>query len=125
VLSPLGAALLTASFLGLPVRTRAIFSAAIIAFIVASSATFFSWQRYHEPFVLLSLAMISALQQSSEDRSPKVGWKILCVGAISVVLALITYRGLVGDAIDPNRLPAVEHRMQMETFPVNVNSPQT
>ena len=125
VLSPLGAALLTASFLGLPARTRAIFSAATIAFIVASSATFFSWQRYHEPYVLLSLAMVSALQQGSGDRSPKVGWKILCVGAISVVLALITYRGLVGDAIDPNRLPAVEHRMQMETFPANVNSPQT
>ncbi len=125
VLSPLGAALLTASFLGLPARTRAIFSVATIAFIVASSATFFSWQRYHEPYVLLSLAMISALQQSSSEQSPKVGWKILCVGAISVVLAMITLRGLVGDSIDPNELPAVEHRIPSETFPANVNSPQT
>lgn len=124
VLSPLGAALLVASFLGLPTRTRTIFSVATLAFIVASSATFFSWQRYHEPFVLLSLAMVSALQQSSGDRSPKVAWKILSIGAISVVLALITFRGLVGDPINPNELPPAEHRMPMETFAPNVNSPQ-
>lgn len=122
VLSPLGAALLTASFLGLPERTRAVFSVATIAFIVASSATFFSWQRYHEPYVLLSLAMVSALQQSSGERSTKVVWKILSIGAISVVLTLITFRGLVGESIDPNALPDVEHRMPMETFAPNVKS---
>ncbi|MCH7962006.1 MAG: hypothetical protein IIC49_06685, partial [Planctomycetes bacterium] len=46
-------------FLALPLRTRWIGLAALVAFIAAQTASHNCWQRYHEPFILILMAVLA------------------------------------------------------------------
>lgn len=117
LLAPAGAALLAASLVRIAPRPRAILAAALVGFVAAVTATHYSWQRYHEPFVLLFLAMLSATQPepARARRSPGAGM-LLGIGALCALLWAITWRGLQGEPIDRALQPAPEHLLPGERF---------
>ena len=116
--APAGAVLLASALGRLAPRTRAVLGAAVVGFVAAVTATHYSWQRYHEPFVLLFLAMLSALQPapSGERPSPRPAM-LLTAGALCALLWSITWRGLAGEPVDRGQQPAPEHLMPGERFP--------
>ena len=118
VLAPAGAALLAAAIGTLAPRRRAILWTAVAGFVAAVTATHYSWQRYHEPFVLMLLAMLSALQPTEGGAAPRTRPAMFAsIGLLCAVLAAITWRGLQGEPVDRARQPAPEHVMPGEHFP--------
>lgn len=59
-LAPAGAAALVGWAAGLGERDRWVFLGAVVAFLAAQTATPLAWQRYHEPFWLIVVALASA-----------------------------------------------------------------
>lgn len=117
VLAPAGAVLVAASLGAIAPRQRAVLGATLVGFVAAVSATHYSWQRYHEPFVLLLLAMLAALQPTpAQDRRTPGAAMVLAIAALCALLWAITWRGLQGDPVDRSRQPAPEHLMPGEHF---------
>ena len=117
LLAPAGAALLAGGLLALSPRSRAVLVAALVGFLAAVTATHYSWQRYHEPFVLLCLAMLAAMQPATGRTHRATGIAMaVSVGVLCALLWAITWAGLQGDPIDRTRQPAPEHLMPGEQF---------
>ncbi len=57
-------------FLALPLRSRWIALAALIAFIAAQTASHNCWQRYHEPFILILMAVLTRDLDPHDAPSP-------------------------------------------------------
>ena len=118
LLAPAGAVLVASAIVTLAPRQRAILCTAVIGFIAAATATHYSWQRYHEPFVLLLLAMLSALQPMQANSRPRARLLMfVSIGALCAALWAITWRGLQGEPVDRSRQPAPAHLLPGETFP--------
>lgn len=118
LLAPIGGMLIASALLGLSPRPRTILCAAIIGFVAAVTATHYSWQRYHEPCVLLLLAMMSALQPPPEGRRTAVQpIMLVSIGVLCALLWTVTWRGLQGDPVNRNEQPAAEHLLPGERFP--------
>ncbi|MEZ6242657.1 MAG: hypothetical protein R3B57_06385 [Phycisphaerales bacterium] len=104
-LAPIGAALLTIWFACTPARTRWVLLAALAGFAAAQTASFNVWQRYHEPFLLMFLAIMASAILSSESPRPGGLVRLARVGgvlALTGLLALLTARSLiVGPEVEP------------------------
>lgn len=61
VLAPAGAGILAAWMAGLDARSRWVMLAALAGFTAAVSSVHNAWQRYHEPMLLMSAALMSAM----------------------------------------------------------------
>jgi hypothetical protein len=114
VLCPAGAALLASALASLRPRERAVMSAALLGFVAAVTATRFSWQRYHEPFVLMFLAMLSALQPGGR---PSARWMAASIASLCALLWAIAWQGLSGPPVDRTEQPAPGHVAPGERFP--------
>ena len=70
VLAPIGAVILAAWMSGVGPRARWILLGALFGFTLAVSATLNAWQRYHEPMLLMTGAVLSALCAARERELP-------------------------------------------------------
>ncbi|MFG0284191.1 MAG: hypothetical protein ACF8R7_07185 [Phycisphaerales bacterium JB039] len=84
-----GALMLLIWISALRVRDRWIFGAAIAGFAAAQCASYFVWQRYHEPFVLMLLALMAARLPSPEQRIGVRGRKQPLIGPALLTLLLL------------------------------------
>lgn len=109
VLAPLGAATLAGALASVPVRTRWVMLGALIAFAAAQSATINSWQRYHEPFLIIFLAMLAAAQPPELRATPFARLRLPAIAALCLILAAISLQALRGDPISPGTLPPAKH----------------
>ncbi len=113
--APLGAVVLASALLGVTTRQRVILTVSIVAFIAAVSSNYYSWQRYHEPFLLVVLATLCALERDrGESRS---SWRWLFPIGLVLLHAGITMQGLSANPVALDTLPAPNHRMPGEVFP--------
>ena len=108
VAAPLGAMLLAGALCSLTARARAVLAVVVVAFIAAQSANFYAWQRYHEPFVLLVLAMVSALA-SARVPPMRAGARVGAIGALVAVLAAVSWLSLNVPAVAPGEKPMPQH----------------
>lgn len=60
LLAPVGALAVGGLLAGLDTRSGWVLAGALLAFVAAQSATHEAWQRYHEPFLLLWMALAAA-----------------------------------------------------------------
>lgn len=109
VLAPAGAAILAACLRAVPHRPRWVLLGALVAFAAAQSSTINAWQRYHEPFLIVLLAMLAALQpadlRSTAFRKARLPAMLSLVAALGTVSAM----GLRGEPVIPGTLPPLKH----------------
>jgi hypothetical protein len=109
LLAPVGAMLIAGPLLALPHRARWTLLGALTAFTLAQSATFFSWQRYHEPFLILFLAMLAGLQPPELRATPFARLRLPAMAALCLVLAAISAQSLRGTPVAPGTPPPAKH----------------
>ncbi|GAB4386006.1 MAG: hypothetical protein Kow0022_13870 [Phycisphaerales bacterium] len=90
VLAPLGAMLIAALLSQMRPRSGWIFLAALVAFVGAQTLSPQLWQRYHEPFILMMLALMSA--EAIRDERGGVGrfvrlWRLVGPVLLGLILA--------------------------------------
>ena len=114
LLAPLGALLLAGSISGINARARIVVPIALVAFAAAMTCTFYSWQRYHEPFVLMTLAILASLQPKRSESGHRVTSRIVLIGTLTTVLSLLTYANMSAERIDRSEPPAIFHLSEEE-----------
>ena len=109
ILAPIGAMLIAGPLLALPHRARWTLLGALTAFTLAQSATFFSWQRYHEPFLILFLAMLAGLQPPELRRTPFARLRAPAMALLCLLLVAISVPALRGTPVAPGTPPPPKH----------------
>jgi len=109
ILAPLGAVLIAGPLLALPHRARWTLLGALTAFTLAQSATFFSWQRYHEPFLILFLSMLAGLQPPELRATSFARLRLPAMAALCLILAAISFQALRGTPVAAGTLPPAKH----------------
>jgi len=109
ILAPLGAVWLAGALLAVPHRARWTLLGALVAFAAAQSATFFSWQRYHEPFLIILLAMLAALQPAELRRTPFARLRLPAMLVFCALLAAISAMAIRGEPVAPGTPPPPKH----------------
>lgn len=109
VLAPVGAAVLAGALASVPPRVRWTTLGALIAFAAAQSATINAWQRYHEPFLIILLAMLAAAQPAELRTTPLARLRIPAMAGLCLILAAVTLQGLRGPFVAPGTLPPPKH----------------
>ena len=112
--APFGAVALVASLAALRRRERVVLAVAVIAFGAAMTCTYYSWQRYHEPFILLLLGTLSALQWRGRIEPRSAVARVGAIAALTVVLAGLTYANFSTDRVDRDEPPAIFHLSEEE-----------
>lgn len=89
-LAPLGAMLIAALLSQMRPRSAWIFLSALVAFVAAQTMSPQLWQRYHEPFILMMLALMSA--EAVREEPGEVGrflrlWRLAGPVLLGVILA--------------------------------------
>ncbi|MEO1510976.1 MAG: hypothetical protein AAFU70_02785 [Planctomycetota bacterium] len=114
-LAPMGGAVVAVSLLGLPVRARLVLLAALAGFLAAQSSTSNSWQRYHEPLVLMWLALGVALARGGPGSEAALSgpvarvWRWVGPILLSALLGGLGVRAVMtGGAVEPGP-PSPEH----------------
>ena len=108
--APIGAIALVASTTALGARQRAVIGMAVLAFGAAMTCTFYSWQRYHEPFVLLLLGFLSAMQPRDARIPP--AWaaaRVAAIAALTAILSMLTLSNFSTERVDRTEPPAIFH----------------
>ncbi len=110
-LAPLGGVLLTLWLAATPARSRWIVLAALVGFAAAQTASHNVWQRYHEPFLLVVLALMASSIVGAEGVQTRAGLfrpaRALGVMAVIALLGALTARALiVGSEVEPEAEPA-------------------
>jgi hypothetical protein len=108
-LAPLGAVLLAGALREAPHRARWILLGALVAFAAAQSSTINSWQRYHEPFLIILLAMLAASQPKDLAATPLARLRLPAMLTLSGTLALVTLNGMRGTNVAPGTTPPPVH----------------
>ena len=116
-LAPVGAVVLAGALLGLPRRSAWILLGAFVAFTAAQSATINCWQRYHEPMLLILLAMLAALRPAERMGAWKK-WRVPAVIALCAVLGVIAIQSVRGYEVSPETPPSPEHRSPGDPWPL-------
>jgi hypothetical protein len=109
LLAPAGAVLIAGPLRAAPFRARWLMLGALVAFSVAQSATFFSWQRYHEPFLIMFLALLAALQPPELRSTPLARLRVPAMGVLCLLLAAISAAAVRGEPVAPGTLPPAKH----------------
>lgn len=109
LLAPLGAIALAGALIAIPRRAGWVILASLVAFAAAQSSTINSWQRYHEPFLLILLAMLSALQPPDLQRTPFSRFMVPAIAALTLMLSGITFLELRGTPVIPGTTPPPKH----------------
>lgn len=109
VFAPIGALIIAGALSTISHRARWTLLGALVAFAVAQSATAYSWQRYHEPFLILLLGMLAALQPSELRLTPLAKLRIPAMLALCFGLVAISMGGLRGEPVVPGTPPPPEH----------------
>lgn len=124
LLAPVGGVVLAGALSGAPRRTAWLMLGALTAFAVAQSATINSWQRYHEPFLLILLAMLAAAQDPELRTTPFVRLRPVGMGLLCAALAAITVLGLRGDPVRRGTLPPARHTSPSDPWAAQHASPE-
>lgn len=109
VLAPLGAVLVAGALAAAPRRTGWILVGALVGFTAAQSATINSWQRYHEPFLIILLAMLAASQPAELRATPFARLRVPAMGLLALILSAVALLALRGPPIDPAAQPPPKH----------------
>ena len=108
--APFGAIALVASISTLSPRQRAVIGTAVLAFGAAMTCTYYAWQRYHEPFILLLLGYLSAMQPREAIITPP--WTVVRIASIAfltMILSTLTFSNFSAERVDPKEPPAIFH----------------
>ncbi len=110
VMAPAGLAVLGAFLAGLGARERWVMIAALVAFTAAVSMTQNSWQRYHEPMLLICAGLMSAM---AARRDPAPGRAIALArwagpALLACLLAAVTIGKCAAEA--PVGAPMEKHK---------------
>ncbi len=109
VLAPTGAVILAAALRAIPHRPRWVLLGAMVAFAAAQSSTINAWQRYHEPFLLVLLAMLAALQPPELRSTAFRTARLPAMLTLTALLGVIAVSGLRGESITPGTPPPPKH----------------
>ncbi len=104
-LAPIGAVVFACGLVEAPRRTRWVLLATFVAFATAQSTTINSFQRYHEPMLLILLAAISSVQPSAYRHAMPAKLRLPCVSLLCALLLAVTYRGVQGEPVVRGTLP--------------------
>jgi len=122
VLAPIGAVAVVGLLRRVNPRTGWVLLGALVAFVVAQSATHEAWQRYHEPFVLMWLALASAAATRAGERSPTRAALVFPLG-VALVMAVAT--GVrIGTATHLPRLEPEALERVLDADPLDGRPPQ-
>ncbi len=124
ILAPVGGVVLAGALSGVPRRTAWLMLGALTAFAVAQSATINSWQRYHEPFLLILLALLAAAQEPELRTTPLARLRPVAMGLLCAMLAAITVLGLRGDPVRRGTLPPARHTSPSDPWAAQHASPE-
>ncbi|MFM9995421.1 MAG: hypothetical protein ACKVU4_06420 [Phycisphaerales bacterium] len=95
VLAPIGAAALVLWLDALPIRTRLIMLAAFVAF-EAAQTTSLPWQRYHEPMLLMWVALAAACARRGERT---VGFELAVARGVGPIVLATFFAGITAGSI--------------------------
>jgi hypothetical protein len=123
-LGVLGATWLAAAFSAITLRQRLILLSALAGFTLAQSASFWVWQRYTEPMVLIFLALLVSSAQHERPRSV-LQRRLAVAGPVALAIALagitaltITRSAIVKDeGFVPGKLDPPPKRPAPATIP--------
>lgn len=107
--APIGAAVLAGPLLAIPHRARWTLLGALIAFSAAQSATFYSWQRYHEPFLIILLAILAAMQPEDLRQTPLARLRLPAMLVYCALLGSISALAVRGEPVAPGTPPPPKH----------------
>lgn len=99
--STLGGVLLAAMLAMVGWRRGLVMLGAIVAFTAAQAGSFQLWQRYNEPFVLITIAMMIAMRQPERDAkettpaTTPMMWSLRLCGPALLAALLAIYAGFV------------------------------
>lgn len=111
---PAGMVAVVAALRRLEPRPAWILAASLLGFTLAMTATAYSWQRYHEPFVLLALAGLAAMQPGAAAR-PRA--RAACIALAAAALAAASWKSFSGPPVDRSEQPSARHLHPGERFP--------
>lgn len=109
VLAPIGAVMFAGAICELPRRQALVFLGALAAFAAAQSSTLNSWQRYHEPMLLMLLALVSASQPAVPRPAILRHARPWMIAGLCLFFLSILYTGVRGEPVDPNTPPPAKH----------------
>lgn len=110
LLAPLGGVLIAGSLSGAPARARWVLLGSLVAFTAAQSSTSNSWQRYHEPFLIILLAVTSALQNHDLRPAFLTRLRIPAMLALCLMLAGMSAMSFFRtERFEPGVRPTPEH----------------
>ncbi|RMH26333.1 MAG: hypothetical protein D6692_09550 [Planctomycetota bacterium] len=109
VLAPAGAAILAASLRAVPHRPRWVLLGSLVAFAAAQSSTINAWQRYHEPFLIVLLAMLAALQPAELRSTAFRKARLPAMLSLAAALGTVSAMGLRGEPVAPGTPPPPKH----------------
>lgn len=100
VLAPFGAVLVAGLLAQMRARTGWIFLGAIVAFVAAQTMSPQLWQRYHEPFILMMLALMSA--EAVRDEHGQAGgltrlWRLAGPALLGIGLGAVSIATIASD----------------------------
>ena len=120
--APIGAVVLTGAMLGIPKRARVILSVALLAFVAALTSNYNCWQRYHEPFLLVLMAVIASLQVARRDDAAARRAQLVAAIVLAVILGTATVLGLRGEPWPADAMPDKAHIAPGEVFAAPANN---
>ena len=109
VLAPIGAAVFAGSLIEIPRRKAWVFMGAFIAFTAAQSNTINSWQRYHEPMLLMMLALMSSVQPVTGRPAATTYLRPVAITALCVLLLAVMLHGVRGEPVVRGTVPPPMH----------------
>lgn len=111
-MAPIGAVIVGALCAGLDKHRGWVALSAVCGFVAAQSATHHSWSRYHEPFILMFVALLLGWARIEYSKRTIALTRITLV-LVSIALLGIALKDLVrGKVVEPGAVPPPRHTME-------------